>query len=141
MKKIVPLLRKLCLTALLTLGANTMAGNLFTMNGRTVALVPAGTGTTKTATSTGDTLISVKDLTSGQVNVYASGLIITLKETNTLKALLSDYPSLSLQYAPGIYAYVQVSRAALAATYDALNADPRVVAVHLRPVPIRITPR
>jgi len=133
-------LRKLCLTALLTLAANAMAANLFTMNGRTVELVPAGVATSKAATAT-TPLITVKDVASGQVSVYASGLIITLKEASTLKALLSDYPALQLQYAPGKYAYVQVANAALASSFDALSADPRVAAVHLRPVPMRINPR
>lgn len=136
-----PLLRKLCLTALLTLAANAMAGHLFTMNGRAVELVPAGAVASKAATAASAPLISVRDVASGQVKVYASGLIITLQEVGALKALLNDYPALSLQYAPGLYAYVQVSSAALASTFDALSVDPRVAAVHLRPVPIRVKPR
>nr|WP_319564958.1 hypothetical protein [uncultured Rhodoferax sp.] len=134
-------LRKLCLTALLTLATNAMAGNLFTMNGRVVELVPSSTVASKATTAASAPLITVKDVASGQVKVYASGLIITLKEVGTLQALLRDYPAIQLQYAPGKYAYVQVSSAALASTFDALSADPRVEAVHLRPVPIRIKPR
>jgi len=134
-------LRTLGLGILLTLASQAMAGNVFTMNGRSVELLPSTTATNKATPAGSAPLISVKDVESGQVKLYASGLIITLKESRTLKALLSDYPALSLQYAPGVYAYVQVSNAALASTFDALSADPRVAAVHLRPVPIRVHPR
>lgn len=135
-------LQTLSVAALAALNFNAVAGNSFTMNGRTVQLEPAGKTLEKGANSEANTeKVTVRDLTSGQISIYADGLIITLKDAATLKTVLHDYPALTLQYAPGAYAYVKVSREQLAATFNALSADPRVAAVHLRPLPVKIKPR
>ncbi len=142
MKRISKTLQTLSAAALAALSFSVMAGETFTMNGRTVQLEPAGKTQGKAKNSADNsTKITVRDLASGQISVYVEGLIITLKEAGSLKSLLQDYPALSLQYAPGSYAYVQVPRDRLATTFDALSADSRVAAVHLRPVPVQIKPR
>ena len=127
---------------LTTLSFSVMANNTFTLNGRAVQLEPVGKSQEKGARSAANRAqVTVRDLTSGQTSVYADGLIITLKDAGTLKSVLNDYPAVTLQYAPGAYAYVKVSREQLATTFDALAADTRVAAVHLRPVPVQIKPR
>ncbi|TXT39650.1 MAG: hypothetical protein FD135_2082 [Comamonadaceae bacterium] len=131
----------LCLAALLLLGGNTLAGQRFTLNGQVLEVLPSTGVSSKAASATGDSFISVKEMATGQVKLYASGLIITLKQASALKALLNDYPALHLEYAPGAVAYVQLPNSALAATFDALSADARVAAVHLRPMPVPVKPR
>ena len=139
MKSILKTLQTLSVAALAALSFSAMAGDTFTMNGRSVELEPAGKVQSKGKGSTAHQAnVTVRDLTSGQISVYAEGLIITLKEADSLKSMLQDYPALSLQYAPGAFAYVQVPRDRLATTFDALSTDPRVAAVHLRPVPVKI---
>lgn len=142
MKSLFKTLQTLSLAALGALSFSAQAGDTFTLNGRSVQLEPAvqGQGKSKSG-ATRQGKVTVRDLTSGQISVYAEGLIITLKEPATLKAVLQDYPALTLQYAPGAYAYVQVPRDRLATTFDALGADPRIAAVHLRPVPVQVKPR
>lgn len=131
-----------CLLAALSFSA--MAADTFMLNGRSVQLEPARQGAQQSKSASVDKAqarVVVRDLVSGQTSVYADGLIITLKNAADLRALLQNNPALSLQYAPGVYAYVRVPRGALAAAVNALNADPRVAAVHLRPVPLQIKPR
>lgn len=135
-------LQILSVAALATLGFSAVAGNSFTMNGRAVQLEPASKSQEKGVRSTATSAkVTVRDLTSGQISVYGEGLIITLKDADTLNPVLHDYPALTLQYAPGAYAYVKVPRDRLASTFDALSADPRIAAVHLRPLPVQIKPR
>ena len=129
---------------LVTLNVSAMATDTFTLNGRAVELesvskkLPQGKNTSPRQD---DARVVVRDLASGQTSVYAEGLIVTLKSVDELKALLHDYPALTLEYAPGVHAFVGVQRSALAATVDALSADSRVAAVHLRPVPKQTKPR
>lgn len=148
MKTIFKTLQALSLSTLAALSLGAVAGETFTMNGRVMQLEPAGKAPDKAKASTASDAASasaakvkVRDLASGQISVYAEGLIVTLKNAETLKSLLQDYPALTLQYAPGNYVYVKVARDQLATTFDALSADARVAAVHLRPVPVQIKPR
>lgn len=142
MKSNFKVFQTLSVSALAALSFNALAADSFTMNGRAVQLEPAGKSQEKSTTNAANhAKVKVRDLASGQISVYADGLIITLKDAGALKSLLQEYPALTLQYAPGRYAYVKVSRDQLAATFDALGADPRVIAVHLRPVPVQIKPR
>lgn len=142
MKRISRIVQTLGVAALSAISLSTFAGDTFTMNGRAVQLEPASKVQEKGINSTAShAQVTVRDLKSGQINVYAEGLIITLKDSASLKAVLHDYPALTLQYAPGAYAYVQIPRDQLATTFDALGADLRVAAVHLRPVPVQIKPR
>lgn len=142
MKRLFKTLQTLSLAALAALSLNAMAGDTFTLNGRSVQLEPAAKGQEKANSNVPRYgKVTVRDLKSGQISVYADGLIVTLKEANSLKSVLQDYPALTLQYAPGAYAYVQVPRDQLAKTFDALGADPRIAAVHLRPIPVQVKPR
>ena len=142
MKNLVKTLQITSVVALTALSFCAVAGDTFTMNGRTYQLEPARKLQDKTKSiSTSQAKVTIRDLSSGQVSVYAEGLIITLKDVGSLKPMLRDYPALSLQYPPGAYAYVKVSSDRLATTFDALSADPRVAAVHLRPIPVQIKPR
>lgn len=142
MKNLLKTLQATSVAALTALSFNAMAGDTFTMNGRSFQLEPPSNVQDKARSgATPQGKVTVRDLTSGQISVYAEGLIITLKDAGNLKPVLHDYPALSLQYAPGAYAYVKVSRDRLATTFDALSADPRIAAVHLRPVPVQIRPR
>ena len=131
-----------CLLAVLSFSA--MATDTFTLSGRVVQLEPTKTDLQQSKSALSrqvDARVVVRDLASGQTSVYADGLIVTLKRAEELNALLQDHPALKLHYAPGVYAFVGVPRSALAATVDALGADSRVTAVHLRPVPKQIKPR
>lgn len=142
MNKLFPTFLKIGALSLIVLSLNATAGNRFTMNGRSVQLVASGNATAKTkATSTDEGRITVLDVESGQVSVYTNGLIITLKDASTANAVVSDYPGLTLRYTTGRYAFARVSSATLATTFDALNSDPRVSAVHLRPLPVPAKPR
>ena len=136
--------QKISFCMLAAMSFSAMATDTFTLNGRAVQLESAAKGlpqSKSTAAGQTDARVTVRDVASGKLSFYAEGLIITLKSTASLKPLLQDYPALILQYAPGTYAYVQVPREALAATVNALGADARVAAVHLRPVPVAIKPR
>lgn len=142
MKKLLITFQTLSIAAIAALSFSATAGNTFTMNGRVVQLEPVSKTLEKdTSGAANRAKVTVRDLTSGQISVYADGLIITLKDAGILKSVLHDYPALTLQYAPGVYAYVKVPRDRLATTFDALSADPRVAAVHFRPVPVPIKPR
>ena len=115
-----------------------MAGDTFIMNGRSVQVEPSSKTSHRGKHGTvSQGNLTVRDLTSGQISVYADGLTLTLREGGTLKSILNDYPSITLQYAPGVYAYVKVPRDQLATLFNALNADPRVAAVHLRPMTVK----
>ena len=142
MKNLLITFQTLSIAAITALSFSATAGNTFTMNGRSVQLQPVSKSQEKdTSSAANRAKVTVRDLTSGQISVYADGLIITLKDAGILKSVMYDYPALTLQYAPGVYAYVQVPRDRLATTFDALSADPREAAVHLRPVPVPIKPR
>lgn len=135
-------LRTASAAGLLVLSLGALADNNFTLHGRSVQIVPSGDANGVAAGAPREPgKVFVRDLASGQVVVYASGLIVTLKNPRDLQAVLRDHPAISLQYAPGVYAYVQVANDALAATFTALSADPRVAAVHLRPLPARVKAR
>ncbi|MBP6718680.1 MAG: hypothetical protein KA173_07425 [Rhodoferax sp.] len=128
-----------CLLAVLSFSAT--ATDTFTLNGRAVQLEPSKTNVQQSKSASArqaDARVVVRDVASGQTSVYADGLIVTLKRVVDLNAVLQDHPALKLIYAPGVHAFVGVPRSALAATVDALGADPRVAAVHLRPVPKQI---
>ena len=139
------LLKKLQVISVAALGAFNlvaMAGDTIIMNGRSFQLEPMTKPQYRGKNSTASSInVTVRDLTSGQISVYADGLIITFKDALTLTSVLNDYPAVKMQYAPGAYAYVQVPRDQLAATFNALSADARVAAVHLRPLPTRIKRR
>ena len=136
--------QKIVFCMLATWGFSAMATDTFTLNGRAVQLEPvekSAQQSKSTSARQAQARVTVRDLASGQTATYAEGLIITLKSVANLKALLQDYPALTLQFAPGNHAFVRLPRSALAVTVDALGADPRVAAVHLRPVPAQLKPR
>ena len=125
-----------CLMAVLSCSA--MATDTFTLNGRAVQLEPSKSTMQQSRSASArpaDGRVVVRDVATGQTSVYANGLIVTLKKGDELTALLRDHPALTVEYAPGVHVFVGVARSALAATVNALGADPRVAAVHLRPVP------
>ncbi len=136
--------QKISLYLLVALSFSAMAADTFTLNGRTVQLEPLGkiAQQSKSASAVqAENRVMLRDLASGTTSVYADGLIVTLKSAADLNAVLQDYPALTLQYAPGVHAFVQVPRNALAVTVNALGADSRVESLHLRPVPKQIKPR
>lgn len=116
----------------------------FLLNGRQVELVGPGSedgpAPRASAPHAEDTL-TLRDLASGQVRVYASGLVLKLRQPGELPALLRGNPALRLQIAPADLAYVAVDARQLPAVFRRLSEDPRVADVQLRAIRPPLSPR
>jgi hypothetical protein len=107
----------------------------FVFKGRQVELVAPGpeAATVSRASRLGaEQTITLRDVASGQLRVYASGLVLRLRKPAELPALLRENPALRLQIAPGDLAYVSVDASQLPALFRHLSQDARVVEVQLR---------
>lgn len=116
----------------------------FLLNGRQVELLVPGSEDGPAPRASGpdaeDTLI-LRDLASGQVRVYAKGLVLKLRQPGELSGLLRENPELRLQIAPGDLAYVSVDAQQLSSVFRRLSHDPRVVEIQLRAISPPLSPR
>ena len=116
----------------------------FVFKGRRVELLapgPDAAWSSQASRPGAEKTVALRDLASGQVRVYASGLILRLRQPGELPALLRENPALSLQIAPGDQAYVSVEASQLPGVFRRLSQDDRVVEVQLRVLQPPLSPR
>ena len=134
------------LIVLLTGGAGPARAqsDSFVLKGRQLEVITSGPEAAIASRASGPgaaKTITLRDQVSGQVRVYASGLVLKLRQPDQLQGLLRENPALKLQLAPGGHAYVSVEAGQLPAVVRRLSQDDRVVDIQLRALQPPLSPR
>lgn len=94
-----------------------------------------GTKETTNSQST-QTVLLVRDDTSGQIDYWQPALKIVLKPGNDYEAFIRERPGLQRRFVNIEHAQVAVDAANIASEHAALSADARVASVSLMPVAV-----